>query len=131
MRRGGGRQLGDRDPCEGRGRRAVSEPHGAAGRVPDGGPGEVAVPRPIPLGESRVRALADRHRRRLEHPHGPATHPVAAPAEDDRVNATRQDAWDQSLTLPTMEEPADDEGHRADERYHRLPDNSTPKPLRL
>src|SRR5216683_5494421 len=80
---------------------------------------------------ARVWVLADRHRRRLEHPHGPATHPVAAPAEDDGVNATRQDAWDQSLTFPTMKEPADNEAHRADETYHLVPDNSTPKPLRL
>ncbi len=78
-----------------------------------------------------MRVLAERYRRRLEHPHGPATHPVAAPAEDDGVNATRQDAWDQSLTLPTMEEPTDNEAHRADETYHLVPDNSTPKPLRL
>src|SRR6266851_1629565 len=77
------------------------------------------------------RGLVERNRRRLEHPYGPATHPVAAPAEDDRVNATRQDAWDQSLTLPTMEDPADNEAHRAEETYHPVPDNSTPKPLRL
>jgi hypothetical protein len=30
-----------------------------------------------------------------------------------------------------MEEPADNEAHRADETYHLVPDNSTPKPLRL
>lgn len=45
-------------------------------------------------------------------------HAVAAPAEDDGVDAPRQDPLQQYLAFPLMHEPAKKEVHRAGRSYH-------------
>jgi hypothetical protein len=51
--------------------------------------------------------------RHLENPDGPAAHPVAAPAEDHRVDSPGQDALEQHFSLFLVEQPTKDELHQA------------------
>jgi hypothetical protein len=53
--------------------------------------------------------------RQLEDPDGPPAHPVAAPAEDDRVDSTGQDTLQEHLALFLMKQPAEEKVHRAGE----------------
>ena len=45
------------------------------------------------------------------HPGATVLPPALAVAQQAGVNATGQDAWDQSLALLPMEQPTEDEGH--------------------
>jgi len=54
----------------------------------------------------------------LEYLHRTAAHPVTTPAEDDGVDAPRQDPFQKDLTLFLVEEPADEEMHQAGRSYH-------------
>src|SRR5207245_4071462 len=69
-------------------------------------------------------------RRPLEEPPGPASHPVTAPAEDDSVNPPGQNSLQQHLALFSVEKPADEEMHPADESYQESPDKTKESRLR-
>jgi hypothetical protein len=58
-------------------------------------------------------AGVDASGRQLQNPDGPASHPVATPAEHDRVESAGQDPLEQHLSLFLMKQPAKDEVHRA------------------
>ncbi len=47
----------------------------------------------------------------LEDPDRAASHPVTAPAEDDRVDSAGQHPFQQHLSLFLMKQPAKDEVH--------------------
>jgi hypothetical protein len=67
----------------------------------------------------------------LKDAHGPPTHTVTTPAEDNGVKPPGQDPLQQYLALFLVKEPADEEVHQVGRSYHGFADKAKETQLRV